>query len=190
MREIARVLGVRTADEFRAAAREGRLRSVPGIGPKTEERLLAGLERPRERPRRAVLLNRAQALVGEIASALGGSMAGDPRRLADSASSCPSSCAADQPGPVVDAFERLPPVITLVERAERRAVGVTVEGVSVELFLPEPSSFGTELLRATGVAAYVEALEPLPVAADEREVYASLGLPWLPPELREEPYSR
>ena len=46
MREIARVLGVRTADGF-APPREGRLRSVPGIGPKTEERLLTGLERPR-----------------------------------------------------------------------------------------------------------------------------------------------
>ncbi|HET9287507.1 MAG TPA: helix-hairpin-helix domain-containing protein [Gaiella sp.] len=189
MREIARVLGVRTADEFRAAAREGRLRSVPGIGPKTEERLLAGLERPRERPRRAVLLHRAQALVGEIASALGGSMAGDPRRHAEQCFELSVVVAADQPRRVVDAFERLPPVITLVERAERRAVGVTVEGVSVELFVPEPSSFGTELLRATGATAYVEALEPLPMAADEREVYASLGLPWLPPELREEPYS-
>jgi DNA polymerase (family 10) len=189
MRAIARVLGVRTADEFRVAAREGRLRSVPGIGPKTEARLLARLERPRERPRRAVLLNRAQALVGEIASALGGSMAGDPRRLADQCFELSVVVPAEHPGPVVDAFERLPPVITLVERDERRAVGVTVEGVSVELFVPEPSSFGTELLRATGATAYVEALQPLPAAADEREVYASLGVPWLPPELREEPYS-
>jgi DNA polymerase (family X) len=189
MREIARVLGVGTADEFRTAAREGRLRSVPGIGPKTEERLLAGLERPRERPRRAVLLNRAQALVAEIASALGGSIAGDPRRWADQCFELSVVVAADDPGRVVDAFERLPPVITLVERAERRAVGVTVEGVSVELIVPEPSSFGTELLRATGATAYVDALEPLPAGADEHAVYASLGLPWLPPELREEPFS-
>jgi DNA polymerase (family 10) len=51
MVEIGRALGVRTADELRQAAREGRLRGLPGIGPKTEERVLAGLETP-ERPRR------------------------------------------------------------------------------------------------------------------------------------------
>ncbi len=41
--EISRSLGVRTVDEFRAAAAEGRLGQVPGIGPKTEAKLLAGL---------------------------------------------------------------------------------------------------------------------------------------------------
>ena len=43
--EIARVLGVRTADELRDAAAAGRLRTVPGIGPKTERRLLDALSR-------------------------------------------------------------------------------------------------------------------------------------------------
>jgi DNA polymerase (family 10) len=44
------------------------------------------------------------------------------------------------------------------------------------------------LLRATGSSAYVRALEPLPDAPDEAAVYRTLGLPWCPPELREEPY--
>jgi DNA polymerase (family 10) len=48
--------------------------------------------------------------------------------------------------------------------------------------------FGTELLRATGSEAYVAALEPLPAGASEEEVYAKLGVPWCPPELREEPH--
>src|SRR5207237_3703433 len=51
--ELARALGVRTADEFREAAAAGRLRSVPGIGPKTEVQLLDALAREGEpRPRR------------------------------------------------------------------------------------------------------------------------------------------
>ena len=57
--EIGRALGVRTVDEFRAAAAEGRLAEVPGIGPKTEAKLLAALaEAQRPRPRRGMLLNR------------------------------------------------------------------------------------------------------------------------------------
>src|SRR5918999_436981 len=82
--EIGRALGVQTADEFRAAVREGRLRSVPGIGPKTEAKLRAALEREGEaKPRRGLLLNRAGPLVEGIASALDGEVAGDPRRCRD-----------------------------------------------------------------------------------------------------------
>src|SRR5439155_6159623 len=80
--EVGRALGIRTADEFRAAAAEGRLAAVPGIGPKTEAKLRAALERPR--PRRGMLLNRARALQEGIAAPLGGEAAGDPRRWRDS----------------------------------------------------------------------------------------------------------
>src|ERR687895_356808 len=85
--EIGRALGVQTADEFRAAVREGRLRSVPGIGPKTEAKLRAALEREDEgvaKPRRGLLLHRARPLVEGLASELGGEVAGDPRRWRDS----------------------------------------------------------------------------------------------------------
>ena len=54
--------------------------------------------------------------------------------------------------------------------------------------MPEPASFGTALVRATGAPPYVEALEPLPDAPSEEEVYSELGVPWCPPELREEPF--
>jgi DNA polymerase (family X) len=57
----------------------------------------------------------------------------------------------------------------------------------VELVAAEPERFGTALVRATGSPAYVEPLEPLPEAPDEDAVYRALGLPWCPPELREEP---
>jgi DNA polymerase (family 10) len=65
---------------------------------------------------------------------------------------------------------------------------VTVEGVPVELVVAEPGGFGTALVRATGSAAYVAALEPLPEAPDEAAVYRALGVPWCPAELREEPF--
>jgi DNA polymerase (family X) len=74
----------------------------------------------------------------------------------------------------------------VVEQGERRALGVTVDGVPVELVAAEPERFGTALVRATGSPTYVAALEPLPDAPDEESVYRTLGLPWCPPELREE----
>ncbi|MBV8080398.1 MAG: hypothetical protein JO186_08495, partial [Actinobacteria bacterium] len=88
----------------------------------------------------------------------------------------------------IDRFAALPQIVMLIERDERRAVGVTVEGVPIELTAAEPGRFGTALVRATGSPAYVAALEPLPLAPDEPAVYAALDIPWCPPELREEPF--
>jgi DNA polymerase (family 10) len=187
--DLARALGVRTADELREAAAAGRLRSVPGIGPKTEAQLLEALAREAEpRPRQGLLLNRALELVGGIASALDGHAAGDVRRWRDSCELLAVVCAAADPGAVVARFGALPQIVALVEQEERRALGVTVEGVPVELVAAEPERFGTALVRATGSPAYVAALEPLPDAPDEEAVYRALDLPWCPPELREEPF--
>src|SRR3954470_13819979 len=62
--EIARALGVRTPDEFRTAVAEGRLRSVPGVGSKTEARVREALARERTaRAQPGLMLDRAQALV-------------------------------------------------------------------------------------------------------------------------------
>ena len=187
--ELARALGVRTADELREAAAAGRLRTVPGIGPKTEARLLEALAREAEpRPRRGLLLNRARELVGGVAAALDGEVAGDVRRWRDSCELLAVVCAASDPRSVLERFGALPQVVALVEQEEWRAVGVTVEGVPIELVAAEPQRFGTALVRATGSAAYVAALEPLPDAPVEEAVYGALGLPWCPPELREEPF--
>src|SRR5439155_17443827 len=75
--------------------------------------------------------------------------------------------------------------VAVVEREDRRSLGVTVEGVPIELVVAEPERFGTELIRATGATPYVQALEPLPSGPDEESVYAALGIAWCPPELRE-----
>jgi DNA polymerase (family X) len=67
-------------------------------------------------------------------------------------------------------------------------VGVTVDGVAVEAVVAAPDRFGTELLRTTGAKEYVQALEPLPDGPSEENVYAALGIPLCPPELREQPF--
>jgi len=188
MVEIGRALGVTTAEEFRQAAAEGRLRSVPGIGPQTEQRLLTALERERKPARKGMTLNRSRALLEELAAALDGEVAGDPRRWADTSFEFSVVCTAPRPKAVLDAFASLPAIVSVVEREPRRALGVTVEGVPVEVVVAEPGRFGTELVRATGTRAYVEALGELPDGPDEESVYEALGIPWCPPELREAPF--
>ncbi|MGB2953382.1 MAG: DNA polymerase/3'-5' exonuclease PolX, partial [Gaiellaceae bacterium] len=92
------------------------------------------------------------------------------------------------PKPLLDEFERLPQIVSVLERGEDHAAGVTVEGVPVELVVAPRERFGTELLRATGLEAYVAAFEPLPEAPHEEGVYRALGIPYCPPELREAPF--
>jgi DNA polymerase (family 10) len=184
--EIGKALGVRTGDEFRAAAEEGRLTGVPGVGRKTESTILAALAEP-PRARRGLTVNRARPLTQAIADALGGHIAGDPRRYCDLSLDLAVVCAADEPEAVLDAFARLLLIVAVVERDERRAVGVTVEGVPIELRVASPNRFGTELVRATGSPEYVASLGELPDGPTEEAVYAALGQPWIPPELREIP---
>ncbi len=187
--ELARSLDVRTAEEFREAVAEGRLQDVPGIGPKIEAQLKDALAREGEpRPRQGLTINRARELVQTIAEAVGGEPAGDPRRWRDSSEHLAVVCATNDPDAVSARFTQLPQIVALLEADERHAVGLTVEGIPVELVLASPQRAGTALLRATGSPAYVAALEPLPDAATEREVYKRRGTPWLPPELREDPY--
>jgi DNA polymerase (family 10) len=185
--EIGRALGVRTAAELREAAVAGRLREVQGIGPQTEARLLEALARAEDAPRppQGLLLHTARALTEAIAVSLGGVAAGDPRRYCDVNEHLAVVVEAAEPAPVLDRFETLPAIVSVVERGERRAYGVTVEGVPVLVVAAPPERFGTELVRATGSCAYVDALEPLPAGRTEEEVYGALGLTWCPPELRE-----
>ena len=181
---LGRELGIRTADELRAAAHEGRLRTARGIGPETERKIIAGLARERTTRRRGLLLNRARALAGAVAQELGGEIAGEVRRWRDVVHELAVVTAAP------DALERLessPTIVAIVERDGARAVGVTVEGIPVEVVVAGAATYGTALLRATGSPAYVAALEPLPLGPTELEVYAGLGIPWCPPELREAP---
>jgi DNA polymerase (family 10) len=179
--EIGAALGIRTAEEFREAAAGGRLREVHGVGTKTEARIREALERGAFAPDRPLLLHRAGVLVERIADALGGVPAGDPRRWRDASSSLAVAVAAADPEPVRRAFAELPEIVMLVAPD----LGVTVDGTPVALVVAPPESFGTALVRATGSAEYVGALEPLPSAPDEERVFRLLGIPFVPPELRE-----
>ena len=79
---ITRSLALRSADDLRDAIMSGRVRSVPGVGPTTEKRLRAAIQRP-PTPRAGLTLARSRPLSAAIASRLGGEIAGDARRYCE-----------------------------------------------------------------------------------------------------------
>jgi DNA polymerase (family X) len=184
---VAEALGVATPAELREAALGGRLREAPGIGPVAEAKILAALEREQASPQRGLHLNAAWALSDSIADALGGVTAGDPRRYRDLSYCLAVVVEAERAEATLDRFAHLPQIVTVLERGDDAATGVTVEGVPVEVVVAPGRGFGTALVRATGAEPYVAALGALPEAPTEEAVYRALGRPYLPPELRELP---
>ena len=181
---VSRHLDLRSVDEFMEAAQGGRLREVPGVGAVTEAKILDALAREPAAPR-GLTITRSRALSQDIAAALDGEIAGPARRFCELAHELAVVCASDNPHRVIDRFADLPTIVALIERHEGRAVGLTVDGLPVTLVVAPAERLGTELLRATGSADYVEALGPLPDAATEAELFDQIGLSYCPPELRE-----
>jgi DNA polymerase (family 10) len=187
--ELARALGVTTIPDFRAAIEDGRLRAVPGVGPVTERRIRGRLEDEPRAPR-GLTLNRSLPLAAAIADALRGEVAGAARRYCELVYELDVVCAAERPAAVLERVADVPQIVGILERDDRRAVGVTVEGVPVTVHVAEPRCLGTVLVAATGSRAYVDSLGPLPDAPDEPSLYTALGIPYCPPELRERANAR
>ena len=174
-------------------ARRRRLRGVTGIGPATEAQA-ARAAAPRSRG--------AAAARGCPAQPRAGARRRDRRRARRRARgrpaplgrrvrpSSPSSSPPSDQGRCSTRSQRLP---LIVGRRRARPSGARSASPSraspSSCVVAEPARFGTELLRATGSRAYVDALGPLPDARRRgRASTRALGVPWCPPELREAPF--
>ena len=111
--------------------RPGSSTACPGSGRRPPRRIQSGLaELSTARPRRGMLLHRARALVGEIAEALGGEAAGDPRRACDLSTHFAVVVPSNR---LLLGVESLPQIVAVLEQDERRVVGVTAEGYPIEV---------------------------------------------------------
>src|SRR5205807_727775 len=135
----------RAAETIRSAplpvaelVRAGRVRQLRGIGAGIEGRLRELIDTGEI----AELAELERELLGGMAQALDGEAAGDVRRWRDSCERLAVVCATQDPRPVVKCFAALPQIVAMLEQADRRAVGVTVDGVPVELTVAEPERFG------------------------------------------------
>ncbi|WP_119730690.1 DNA polymerase/3'-5' exonuclease PolX [Thermomonospora amylolytica] len=206
-------LGVASVEELSAAIEEGRLRGLRGFGAKTEENLRRGIELVRRSGDR-VLIDVAAALADDIVAALSRvpgcercAYAGSLRRMRETIGDLDVLAASRDPEPIMAAFAGLPHVTEVIARGDKKTSVRTARGLQVDLRVVPPEAWGAALQYFTGsrqhnvriremaVRAGLKLSEyglfdagsgELIVSATEEEVYERLGLPWIPPPLRED----
>jgi DNA polymerase (family 10) len=198
---------------LQAAAEAGQLRTLEGIGPKTEANILKGIQALANRTDRTLLGTawpRVQELIGFLREQPGvveASPGGSVRRMAETVGDLDLLAAAPEPGPVMAAFLEHPAVEEIVSRGEVKSSVVFEDGLRGQLWVHPPEHFGTALQYATGAKDHNVRLRELAQSqgyslsehalvrtadeqkltfAREEDLYQALGLPWIPPELRED----
>jgi DNA polymerase (family 10) len=214
-RKLFDELGIDSLDALREAAEQERLRGVKGFGPKFEESVLAAFAAGvAEKAAPRLLLHRAielgDAIVAELRAhpaAVRVELAGGVRRLADSVKDLDIVAASDDPPALAAALAELDIVESASSSGENAARARTHNGVSIDLRVVAPDQFGNLLQHFTGSKQHNMRIRERAVrkglhvseygigddatgdtlrCATEEDVYKRLGLPWIPPELRED----
>ena len=205
-------LGITSIAELEEAARAGKLRSLPGMGVRSEEKVLAGIEALKRRSGRIplgtawelarALLEPLRELPGVVQAAPAGSL----RRMRETVGDLDLLVAAEDPEPVMARFRSLPQVAEVLLSGPTKTSIRTHDGYQADLRVLPPARWGTALQYFTGSQAHNIRLRGLAqdrglslseyaikredgteiLCATEEEVYAALGLPLIPPELRED----
>ena len=207
-------LGIESPAALRAACEAGSLRELKGLGAKKETQILEALQAGGGPRKRVILLDhaleRAEALVAALREEPGcraAEIAGSLRRRKEVIGDVDLVAAADDPGPLLRRFAEHPGVQDVTALGDAKASVVLHDGLQVDLRVIDPAEWGSLLQHFTGSKAHNVALrerardmglslsehgfapldggEPEP-CADEEQVYARLGLDWIPPELRED----
>jgi len=206
---------IATIEELETAAQAGRLRGLRGMGAKTEQEILRGIARMREYGKRADL-GTAWALAQAIVEALreGAPVdqmeaAGSLRRMKETIGDVDILVTSDRPEEVMARFLSLDLVGEVVMQGPTKSSVLTRDGVQADLRVVAPESFGAALqyftgskehnvrlrdhavrrkikLNEYGVFRVEEGKEERLGGRAEEEMYAALGLPLIPPELRED----
>ena len=210
VKRLAHELKIRSLSELQTAAKEGRVRTLSGFGEKTEQHILDALAtRLAEAPRvqRAVAIPSAEALVAYLEQSSGVSRviaAGSYRRGLETIGDLDILVTAPAGRTVMDRFVAYQEVRDVLAHGATKSSVRLQSGLQVDLRVVPQESYGAALLYFTGSKAHNVVLRQLaqqrglklneygvfrgdkPVAGEtEESVYASLGLPWIPPELRE-----
>jgi len=206
-------LHVDSVERLEALAQEGKLLGLPGIKQKTIDNILKGIQVVK-RGRERMLLGRALPLAREIVQALEKlpqvrkiSMAGSLRRMRETVRDFDLLITSAKPAKVMEAFFALPQVAEVLAHGETKATVRHREGVQMDLRVVEPECFGAALQYFTGskehnirvrelasrkglkvseYGVFKEATGKRLAGATEEEVYKAIGLPYIPPELRED----
>jgi DNA polymerase (family 10) len=212
-RRIWQELGVSTFGELEQAAKSERLRTLSGLGPKTEENVLRALATPKKEIERKPLLGQALPAVRAVVSVLREhpaadqvSEAGSVRRLKEQVRDLDLIATASDPSALIGYFTSLAWVEEVVAKGRTKATVVSNQGLRFDLRVVPPDSYGNLLQHFTGskqhnvalreeavrrklsISEYgVQDVETGKVFTDRTEegLYKRLGYQWIPPELRE-----
>ncbi len=204
-------LRVDSLEDLRAAAQAGRIRDLPGFGEKTEARILEALAVQPDTTRRfkrSVAAQYAEALARHLRDLPGVGqveIAGSYRRARETVGDIDLLVTARASPPVMVAFTGYEEVAEVLSQGETRASVVLRCGLQVDLRVVPEASYGAALAYFTGSKAHNIVLrrraqarglklneygvfrgERMLAGETEESVYAALGLPWIPPELRED----
>ena len=210
---IWKTLGISTFAELEAAAKEGKLRDLPGMGEKSEAAILEGIASLSRRSAR-IPLGRAYPLAMEIIEQLksvkgvvDAQPTGSLRRMRSTVGDLDILVAAKDSAPVMDMFVKLPRINRVLGKGPTKSSIEFNDGVRAQVWVLPPEEFGTALVYATGSKDHNVRLREIALAkglslsehfflklksedkifcTTEEEVYKTLGLPWIPPEMRED----
>lgn len=205
-------MGITDLAGLEAAARAGKLRDLPGMGARSEAKIIAGIESLARRTTRTPLWKAwpvAQGLLAQLRVIPGvhtAEAAGSLRRMRETVGDLDLLVAAHDSKAAMDAFSHLPGVLRVLGSGETKTSVEFEDGMRAQLWAHPPERFGTALQYATGSKDHNVRLRELALkmglslsdqaflksdgseilCATEEEVYSILGLPWIPPELRED----
>lgn len=210
---IWKELDITKLPDLEKAAKDGKLRDLPGMGKKSEQQIIEGIASLARRSGR-IPLGKAWPLAQEIIGMLKGlegvvaaEPAGSLRRMRPTVGDLDILVAAKDSAPVMEAFTSLPRVTRVLGKGETKSSIEFTDGVRAQLWVLSPEKFGTALVYATGSKDHNVRLRELALdqglslsehalsktdesgeilCTTEEEVYETLGLPWIPPELRED----
>lgn len=188
-----RELGITSLPELEEAARAGTLATLKGVGPKAAANILDGivsLQRRTGRVSIGVALPLAERLAASLCDQAGCrvEIAGSVRRMAETVGNVDLLAIGDNADSLLNAVLNLPDVASLIQRNEHTATYVLQQGVSLRVRVAPQDIAGSALVQMTGSAEHLNQLgghDAIPDATSEEAAYDALGLPWIPPELRE-----
>lgn len=205
-------LEINTLDELEKAAESGRIRGLPGFGEVSELKILKGIKDLKARTTRFKLstaLSYAESFreyLKQVPGILDIAPSGSLRRWKESVGDLDILTACKDPVAVMEHFVRHPDVKEVLSKGGTKATVVLKSGLQVDVRVLEKKSFGAALQYFTGSKAHNVALrdrakrmglkiseygvfrekgEVWVAGEKEEDVYRSVGLPWIPPELRE-----
>ena len=207
-----REAGVTNLAELEAAARAGDLRTLSGMGPKSEAKVIAGIDALSRRTDRIPLgvawpfAHELMGFIQDAASLKQIAAAGSLRRMRPTVGDLDIMAAAADSKPVMDAFVGHPRVINVISHGEVKSSVEFDNQIRAQIWVHHPDRFGTALQYATGSKDHNVRLREIAIknglslsdqafllpdgneilCSSEEEVYAQLGMQYIPPELRED----